>query len=84
MQASGVAALVPGAHIDDLVFDPCGYSANALTNDHYFTIHVTPQPECSYASFETNVPVNSKTYNQLVQQVLEIFKPGRFTVRTLA
>lgn len=81
--ASGIAALVPSAHIDDLVFDPCGYSANALTDEHYFTIHVTPQAEFSYASFETNVPPG-KQYNQLISQVLNIFKPGRFTITLFA
>lgn len=81
--ASGIADLVPNAHIDDLVFDPCGYSANALTDEHYFTIHVTPQAEFSYASFETNVLLG-KSYNQLISKVLNIFKPGRFTITLFA
>ncbi|KAF9925906.1 spermidine resistance protein [Linnemannia zychae] len=64
-QHTGLAALFPGAEIDSFLFTPCGYSANALLKDarnadangKYFTIHVTPEPICSYASFETNIPV---------------------------
>ena len=79
----------PDARIDAYLFTPCGFSANgvvpapdgkALT--HYFTVHVTPEPQCSYASFETNVPhsQNGKTTADIIQQVVDIFKPGRFSI----
>ncbi|KAF9152173.1 spermidine resistance protein [Linnemannia schmuckeri] len=61
---TGLASLFPEAEIDSFLFTPCGYSANALLKQSdatdagkYFTIHVTPEPVCSYASFETNIPV---------------------------
>jgi len=41
----------------------------------FMTIHVTPQPSCSYASFETN---SSSASISLIRQVLEIFNPGKF------
>jgi S-adenosylmethionine decarboxylase len=68
--------------MDDFAFDPCGYSCNALTKDgFYFTVHVTPEAHCSYASFETNIPpTNEIPYSQVVSQVVNIFKPGKFTV----
>ncbi|KAI9712387.1 MAG: spermidine resistance protein [Bogoriella megaspora] len=49
---------------------------------HYFTVHVTPEPQCSYASFETNVPARTcgRTAAEIVQQVVRIFRPGRFSV----
>ena len=52
------------------------------SSTHYFTVHVTPEPECSYASFETNVPVHQtgRETAELVEQVVNIFKPGRFSV----
>ncbi|XP_013381055.1 S-adenosylmethionine decarboxylase proenzyme isoform X2 [Lingula anatina] len=54
---SGIAELLPGAQIDDYLFEPCGYSMNGILPDaRYITIHITPEPECSYVSFETNVP----------------------------
>lgn len=41
----------------------------------FVTIHVTPQPSCSYASFETN---SLSASIQLIRQVLEIFNPEKF------
>ncbi|PYH96161.1 S-adenosylmethionine decarboxylase proenzyme [Aspergillus ellipticus CBS 707.79] len=79
----------PESRIDAYLFTPCGFSANGViptpdqtTGTHYFTVHVTPEPQCSYASFETNVPhsQNGQTTAEIVQQVVNIFKPGRFTI----
>lgn len=79
----------PDARIDAYLFTPCGFSANGVipspvpnAGTHYFTVHVTPEPHCSYASFETNVPhsQNGQATADIVQQVVNIFKPGRFTV----
>ena len=75
---SGIATLVPGATIDDTAFTPCGYSMNAILHDYYSTIHVTPEPECSYASFETNSDMRS--YLPLVRNALNVFKPARFVL----
>uniref|UniRef100_A0A7S2HLL7 adenosylmethionine decarboxylase n=1 Tax=Octactis speculum TaxID=3111310 RepID=A0A7S2HLL7_9STRA len=75
---TGIDKLVPGYEIDDRAFDPCGYSMNAIgTNDGaYATIHVTPEPECSYASFETNAIMTS--YSDMMKNVLGVFQPKRF------
>lgn len=42
----------------------------------YWTIHITPEPEFSYVSFETNLSQTS--YDDLVRKVVEVFKPGKF------
>ncbi|GKT84086.1 LOW QUALITY PROTEIN: S-adenosylmethionine decarboxylase proenzyme [Colletotrichum tofieldiae] len=47
---------------------------------HYFTVHVTPEPNCSFASFETNVPGSGRTTAEIIEHVVDIFKPGRFSV----
>ena len=79
----------PDSRIDAFQFEPCGFSANGVIpspdderGTHYFTVHVTPEPICSFASFETNVPVGQKGREtaEIVQHVVGIFKPGRFTV----
>ncbi|KAJ5602820.1 hypothetical protein N7537_005776 [Penicillium hordei] len=79
----------PDARIDAYLFTPCGFSANGVVPapdgnapTHYFTVHVTPEPQCSYASFETNVPhsQNGKATADIIQQVVAIFKPGRFSI----
>lgn len=42
------------------------------------TIHITPQQEFSYVSFETNVPQNS--YKELIFKVLKTFQPEKFVL----
>lgn len=69
--------------IDSFGFTPCGYSCNAIVdNAHYFTIHVTPENGFSYASFESNVPVQKygMTYHDVLTRVVDIFKPGKFSL----
>lgn len=48
-----------------------------LPDGHYFTIHITPEPEFSYVSFETNVPYAQ--YNEIIRKVITMFNPGKFT-----
>lgn len=46
---------------------------NGLADGGFFTIHITPEQHCSYASFETNIVVHN--YTNLIQYVLQIFQP---------
>jgi S-adenosylmethionine decarboxylase len=46
------------------------------------TIHITPEPECSYVSFESNVPI--KSYSGLIQRVINTFQPEKFIVNIFA
>lgn len=74
----------PDAKLDAYVFDPCGFSANGVVPcdrapNAYFTVHVTPEPVCSYASFETNVPCGSSP-KDVINSVVSIFRPGKFSV----
>ena len=87
----------PDARIDAYLFTPCGFSANGVIPapadtaaggggggkaTHYFTVHVTPEPHCSYASFESNVPSRQtgRETAEVIEQVVNIFKPARFSV----
>lgn len=79
---TGISEFLPGAVIDAALFEPCGYSANGLLDESYVNIHITPQPECSYVSFETNIKMSS--YEELISRVLEAFKPGRFLMTLFA
>jgi len=77
-----------GARVDAYIFTPCGFSANGVIpsydydTTHYFTVHVTPEPHCSYASFETNVPTaqTGRETADIIESVVEIFRPGKFSV----
>ncbi|MCB1045236.1 MAG: adenosylmethionine decarboxylase [Acidobacteria bacterium] len=73
-QKSGLTSVFDGFETDGFVFEPYGYSLNAIRNDLYYTVHVTPQPHCSYASFETNFYLEGDITN-LVDKVLDIFRP---------
>ncbi|RLN62363.1 hypothetical protein BBJ28_00024644, partial [Nothophytophthora sp. Chile5] len=75
---SGIRDLVPGAVIDDFAFDPCGYSMNGILFDAYYTIHITPESDCSYVSFETNARLRS--YESLIKNVLRCFRPAKYSV----
>lgn len=46
---------------------------NGLTMGGFYTIHITPEAHCSYASFETNIPCSD--YLDLVTRVLDVFQP---------
>ncbi|CAG8481317.1 9980_t:CDS:2 [Diversispora eburnea] len=77
---TGLINLYPSALLDSYLFEPCGYSSNGLLKDNYFNIHVTPEVDCSYASFETNIFENHEKIPNLINQVINIFEPRKFTV----
>lgn len=92
----GLDCLFAGTTIDAFAFEPCGFSANAVISgteghsktleDGYWTVHVTPEADSSYASFETNVHMDEsggpgqKDLAWLIARVLSIFEPGRLSV----
>lgn len=63
---------------DGYLFEPCGYSLNAVAGNDYFTVHVTPQSAGSYVSFETNI--FEPDFSDTIRRVVEMFRPGRFSV----
>lgn len=69
--------LIPGFVIDDFVFEPYGYSLNAIKDDKYLTIHVTPQESSSYVSFESNIDLIS-----LTPQIMQVLEPESFDILT--
>jgi len=76
--SSGLAKALPGVAIDDWAFDPCGYSMNGTREGFYYTVHVTPELDFSYASFESNDP----RYRDpcLLQQIVALFEPASAVV----
>jgi len=67
--------LLPGFTIDDHIFYPYGYSVNAIKENKYFTIHVTPQKESSFVSVESNINLI-----ELSPIIIEVFEPKAFDV----
>ncbi|XP_067620854.1 S-adenosylmethionine decarboxylase proenzyme [Eurosta solidaginis] len=82
-KATGIDKLLPDMDIDDFLFDPCGYSMNGISaNGEYMTIHITPESNFSYVSFESNVSRNN--YAELINRVVKTFKPGKFVITIFA
>jgi len=76
---SKIDKLVPtGTLIHEELFDPVGYSMNGLIpeSDEYVTIHITPEPEFCYISYETNH--NQGCLYLQTLGVLECFRPNKF------
>jgi S-adenosylmethionine decarboxylase len=80
---SKIDTIFPNAILDSYLFEPCGYSVNAiLPKGHYFTIHITPEEDYSYVSFETDAPESD--YPALIKRVLKIFNPEQFMLTFFA
>lgn len=77
----GINAILPGFVTSEHVFEPAGYSLNALKGAEYYTLHVTPEDAGSYVSFETNYDFGDGL-NGLVSAVVELFQPRAFDVLT--
>ena len=67
----------PGFSLQDHYFHPKGYSLNALRGLEYYTIHITPQEQGFYISFESNMIGKPQ---DLIQKVLHLFQPLSFDV----
>ncbi|MFK7987465.1 MAG: adenosylmethionine decarboxylase [Sandaracinaceae bacterium] len=68
-----------GFDLDLHVFEPAGFSLNAMRGPHYATLHVTPEPIGSYVSFETNAEFGHDP-SGLVREVVGVFSPESFDV----
>jgi S-adenosylmethionine decarboxylase len=65
-------------------------NGTSSAREGYYTIHVTPEEECSYASFECNIPLpvvrpasastSVPDLKTLLQRVVSIFQPGRISL----
>ena len=77
----GLDRILPGFITSEHVFEPAGYSLNALKGAEYYTIHVTPEDTGSYVSFETNYDFRGGL-NELVGSIVALFQPRAFDVLT--
>jgi len=55
------------AKLDECFFKPIGYSANGVFGRNYTTVHITPQPGCSYLSVETSMPMNREARQRFAE-----------------
>lgn len=67
----------PGLIVDEHEFQPFGYSLNGLAGEQWCSLHVTPEEQGSYASFECGLAVDASTAHALTENLLRIFRPER-------
>ena len=68
--------VLKGFKIQDHFFKPSGYSLNAIKEEFYYTIHITPEESFFYISFETNI--ESIKSDELIKKILPLFQPIHF------
>ena len=71
----GLRRWLPGFELDDHMFQPYGYSLNAIRGADFITIHITPQPGESYVSIESNLDLAT-----VIDIPLGIFQPESFDI----
>lgn len=74
-----LAEMLPGFSFDDFLFEPFGYSVNGIRGREYITIHVTPQENSSYVSFETNLDLTVQPLD-IFARLLGVLDPGSWDV----
>ncbi|XP_074289867.1 S-adenosylmethionine decarboxylase proenzyme-like [Silene latifolia] len=80
-ETSGIRKILPKSRICDFDFDPCGYSMNSIEEDAISTIHVTPEDDFSYASFEAaGYDIKEMDLKKLIDRVLACFEPMEFSI----
>lgn len=67
---------LPGFEAQTHFFKPDGCSINAIRENFYYTIHITPQEHFFYISFETNFDSCSSQY--FIDKILQIFQSSYF------
>ncbi|XP_060183272.1 S-adenosylmethionine decarboxylase proenzyme 4-like [Lycium barbarum] len=79
----GIGEINPNALICEFAFDPCGYSMNGIDGDRYSTIHVTPEDDFSYASYECVGSIDDcDDIIGILKRVVKVFRPGTMSVST--
>ena len=60
--------------VDCWEFKPCGFSLNAINSEaQYITLHLTPEPDFSYVSLETNESFAGLAYR--FNKAVQLFAP---------
>jgi len=81
LSQSGISSILPDeANIDSLMFNPFGFSLNGMLHSNYYTMHITPQKECSYVSYETNRDMKEYDPLKLTSKIIGTFNPEKYTV----
>ncbi|SHH77964.1 adenosylmethionine decarboxylase [Ferrimonas marina] len=75
-QRMGWSQLLPQFQFDEFLFQPFGYSMNGICGDRYVTMHITPQEDSSYVSFESNL--EAEALIPVLNHLLRVLKPQSY------
>lgn len=64
-----------GVNLDAFSFDPKGYSVNGVLNNDYFTLHITPEKNSTYLSFESSL--SNEQCVKFNAFLIELFQPQK-------
>eukprot|EP00930_Biecheleria_cincta_P018356 TRINITY_DN14327_c0_g1_i1.p1 TRINITY_DN14327_c0_g1~~TRINITY_DN14327_c0_g1_i1.p1 ORF type:complete len:842 (-),score=160.00 TRINITY_DN14327_c0_g1_i1:214-2622(-) len=70
--------------LDERFFEPIGYSSNGVFGKHFTTIHITPQPGCSYLSVETSMPMMQDGRQRFAMAAQDLCRSDSMTVTEFA
>ena len=68
-----LADFFPQLIIDQFTFSPKGYSLNAITENNYLTIHITPEKLSTYLSLESSF--DSQVMQPFITHLIRLFAP---------
>lgn len=71
----GLTQTLKGFIFDVYEFTPVGYSLNGIKDQHYITVHITPQASCSFLSVMSNYPLGHS-----IKNITSAIDPNRFDV----
>lgn len=72
-KAISVARFFPQLQVDQYIFKPKGYSLNAVHENDYLTIHLTPEISSTYISVETSYL--NKSADDFIDHLQRLFQP---------
>lgn len=77
-----ILSIHPGSTIHSHFFKPHGLIINGLIDQYYWTIYIIKENNVNYVSYEANV--HSSNYAVVIQSLLDIFNPSRFSMSLFA
>ncbi|GLS82519.1 hypothetical protein [Paraferrimonas haliotis] len=69
--------------VDEHLFTPHGFSLNALNGPHYLTVHLSPEPQHSLLSIDTNYP-QTLAFQRWLTHLERTMAPSKTLVMSLS
>lgn len=84
MHGNDPRSIAVDPQLDECFFEPIGYSANAVFDRRFTTIHATPQQCSSYVSVETSMPLTSEAKQRFAESAQSLCKADTLSLTEFA